>query len=331
MVREVPNYIDISFTLLKRFEGKLPFDIYVKRSELNYTKIFNVEESIDWDRVDQYKKKDIKFFYVTKEQYQTYVKIADQLAKAYFGSKKTQNPAETAGFLKEMVNLSAVDILIRTNLQPETLEHAATMVMGCIDTLQKNPRALIKVVSLLSSHEFMVKHSLAVSVFSLILAKAVDVDSKHNLQNIGMGAFLHDIGTGLLPFDPENKEDMSADDRKESKTHTELGKRLLDEVPSLSSEIKMIVLQHHEQPNGAGYPNGLRVHDIYWPAKIVSIADTFASLTSRRSYREAYTPTQAIQMMEEDQGRFDKNMLATFAKMFTVPTEASSVKPTNSQ
>lgn len=80
--------------------------------------------------------------------------------------------------------------------------------------------------------------------------------------------------------------------------------------------MRSIVIQHHEQPNGQGYPNGLHDKQIYHLAKIVSIGDCFSALISKRPYRDAFTPIQAIAIMNEDRGKFDLKLLDLFSKIF---------------
>ena len=61
------SYIPISVAVLKRFKAQLPFDIFVKRTETAYTKIFKRSDTLDWDRVNNYVKKGIINFFVTNQ------------------------------------------------------------------------------------------------------------------------------------------------------------------------------------------------------------------------------------------------------------------------
>lgn len=78
-----------------------------------------------------------------------------------------------------------------------------------------------------------------------------------------------------------------------------------------------IVLQHHEQPNGLGYPNHLGGAQIYMPAKIVAIADGFVTLTTKSAHREEpFTAQRAIQNMKDDLNKYDVNLLRMFSDIF---------------
>ena len=75
-------------------------------------------------------------------------------------------------------------------------------------------------------------------------------------------------------------------------------------------------MQHHEQPNGRGYPNGILGTKNFQSAKIVAISDSFTALVSRRAFRPPFTPLKAVEVMKEDHGKFDLDLLEKFAGLF---------------
>ena len=74
-----------------------------------------------------------------------------------------------------------------------------------------------------------------------------------------------------------------------------------------------IVEDHHERIDGKGYPNGLKGDQIPDEAKIISIADTFDAMTSKRTYRNSLTTEQALEELKRCRGtQFDPHMVDTF-------------------
>ncbi|MCK5072601.1 MAG: HD domain-containing protein [Bacteriovoracaceae bacterium] len=311
------NYIPITVSVLKRFPGKLPFDIYVKRTKIDYTKIFRKKDILDWDRVDNYVGKGIVHFFVARAQYDSYQTLVQEIAQKYLGKDDSLSNREVALLTKEMIAITGAELIEKQKIDRQSVESAGSTVMGCIDMLEREPNTLMKIVWQMKDKIHMVKHSTIVSILSVILAKAVDIEAMTSLSNIGLGAFLHDIGIAQLSFDPEEKESYTPEEWKELKRHPELGKALLDEISGISTEVRLIILYHHEQPNGNGYPNGLRDQFIFLPAKIVSIADRFAELITKKSYRHAFSSDKALTLMEEDNGKFDRRLLESFRKIFT--------------
>ena len=74
-------------------------------------------------------------------------------------------------------------------------------------------------------------------------------------------------------------------------------------------------MHHHENFDGSGYPHGLKGDQIPFEARMIRITDTYDALTSNRRYRPAYTPSQALAIMERDHGFFDPSLLDAFFKM----------------
>ena len=100
------------------------------------------------------------------------------------------------------------------------------------------------------------------------------------------------------------------------KEHPQLGKRAIDRVTGIPKEVFTIILEHHEQPNGMGYPNGMHGQAIYLPSKIVSIADSFSALISSRPFgKSPVGAKEALATMAADRGKFDEPLLNKFARV----------------
>lgn len=316
-LQSTQTFVEITIPLLKHIDGQLPFDIYIKRTEVHFTKIFNVHDTIDWGRVRLYVDKGIRVFYVTNDQYLTYLQIIEKLTTSYINKSQNLSPDEAAALIREMINFAGMELTTKTEIETRTIKTAISVVMASIRTLEADPKSLIRVIKMLGQQSYLMRHSATTSILSIIFAKAVDFESDSVLGIIGLAAFLHDIGLIKLTCNTEDHETLTPEEWKEIKTHPEIGKRMLDSLPGIPSNVKMIILQHHEQPNGNGYPNNLRFHEIYMPAKLVAIADSFASLISERPYRPAHNAADALDLMAKDEGKFDKDMLKKFTAIFS--------------
>ncbi|MDP7386428.1 MAG: HD domain-containing phosphohydrolase, partial [Nitrospinota bacterium] len=83
----------------------------------------------------------------------------------------------------------------------------------------------------------------------------------------------------------------------------------------ISEKTLEIVLQHHERIDGTGYPRGLKGKQIGLYSRICIIANTFDSLTTNHSYREAMPIVDALALMKERKGEFDGRLLSEFVKI----------------
>jgi HD-GYP domain-containing protein (c-di-GMP phosphodiesterase class II) len=310
---ESNKHIEISLEILKRFKKELKFDLYVQRSPGSFTKIFKTGDQLDWERVVSYLKKGISYFYCTEEEYQIYAQYVERLGEQLSNPNNKMTSKEAVKLLKELAQYTMHEMCMKMNVTERAVSNAGNVIAGCIDNLGKDPSSTMKIIQLMSMQPYIMKHSIMVSLLSVLLGKETGIESDTNLKIIGMGGFLHDVGVGQLDFDPEDERVLTPEQRKEVGRHPELGKQMLDGVKNLRTETLQIVLQHHEQPNGHGYPNGMRDAEIYPPAKIVAICDTFAAMVTKRTYRDAFSPAEAISRMRDNIGKFDKRVLETFA------------------
>lgn len=295
-----------------------------KEQKPNLLKYSKKGDPLDWERIKQYIDKGIKSFCVTSEEYRTYLLFIEGLAAKFINNKSHNtniSTNETMLIVKEMINLVSLEILVDTKIDENSIGHASTVVTGCLQTMEQDPKSLNVIMRLMCNHAYLMKHSISVSIFSILLAKEVNIESERTLKNIGLGGLLHDIGVAQLTFDPENLVVLSPEQWQEVKTHPELGKRKIDGLNNITTEVIDIVMQHHEQPNGNGYPNKLRNADIFMPAKIVAIADSFSALITKRPHRDAKNPTEALAILKSDSGKFDKKILEQFSNIFLLPND----------
>ena len=75
-----------------------------------------------------------------------------------------------------------------------------------------------------------------------------------------------------------------------------------------SSFVLQSVLYHHENYDGSGYPDNLRGEAIPWMARILRVCDVFAALTAKRSYRNAFEPKAALEIMIDEVADYDMTM-----------------------
>ncbi len=124
---------------------------------------------------------------------------------------------------------------------------------------------------------------------------------------------LHDIGKIGIPDAILLKPGkLNEEEYKLMKEHTTIGSKMLDEgegYPIIEMG-QIIALQHHEKFNGTGYPNGLQGEEIHIFSRIVTIADVFDALTSKRVYKDAFTLESTLSIMEDGKGKdFDPQLI----------------------
>lgn len=150
--------------------------------------------------------------------------------------------------------------------------------------------------------------------FTRVTAIALGLPSER-VNDISEASQLHDIGMIAVPDSILLKPGkLSPEERLVIESHTTIGTRLMGRFPhDFLRTARAIILSHHEQWNGTGYPHNLAGNAIPIEARIVTIADTFDALQSSRPHRRSVTPDIAITVMEQGgDGHFDPAVLEAF-------------------
>jgi response regulator RpfG family c-di-GMP phosphodiesterase len=142
--------------------------------------------------------------------------------------------------------------------------------------------------------------------------------SETTVEEIGYSSVLHDVGKLLVPERILGKPGgLSDDEWVEMRKHPEHGAAILMDQPffAMASDIARC---HHERWDGTGYPRGLKGEDIPLAARITSVADVFDALVTKRSYKEAWSDTDAIAEIRRLSGAsFDPTVVNAFVRLWT--------------
>lgn len=155
-------------------------------------------------------------------------------------------------------------------------------------------------------------HSQRVAEYSRRLAEAVGI-SGHDLCWLQVGAFLHDVGKTVVPPSVLTKPaSLSNDEMDLMRRHTVVGSEIVADL-ELPYPVVPMVRGHHERWDGRGYPDGLKAEQIPLTARILSVADVYDALTTKRSYRGAFTPDDARGLLRKEAGRaLDPSLVPVF-------------------
>ncbi|SKC58981.1 HD-GYP domain-containing protein [Maledivibacter halophilus] len=166
--------------------------------------------------------------------------------------------------------------------------------------------------SLQSFDDYTYSHCINVSLISYTIGQWLGF-SKKELMNISVAGLLHDIGKTKIDRNILNKPGPLTNAEYEIvKKHSTYGFKII-EKQDISYNIKMAVLMHHERYDGSGYPLRAKNNEINNYAKIVAIADVYDALTSKRPYRDKFSPFYVIDKFEKEYlGKMDTRFLMKF-------------------
>ena len=137
------------------------------------------------------------------------------------------------------------------------------------------------------------------------------------IEGIRIVSLIHDIGKIGLPTEILSKPTKLADiEFSLIKGHSQIGYDILKSI-DFSYPIANIVLQHHENIDGSGYPNGVKDNEISIEAKILRIADVVEAMSSFRPYRPALGIDVALEEITQNRGiLYDPEVVDVCLKLF---------------
>lgn len=168
-------------------------------------------------------------------------------------------------------------------------------------------------------------HSERVKEYALALADAIGVQPAER-ERLRKGALLHDIGKISVPdavLDKPSK--LTPEEYELVKDHTRQGAHIIEPLLSLR-EVVPLIRWHHERLDGHGYPDGLWGEAIPELVRILSVADIYDSLASRRPYRAQMQHDLCLQVLRDNalNGGLDPDLVAVFSTTVREPDSPSA-------
>lgn len=223
------------------------------------------------------------------------------------------------GVVKTRVNNTVNLYLYKRHLE-ETVEEQTNIIR------KKNNNVVDLLASVVESRDLECGvHVKRVKEYTKILANRLSIKypeyklTDETIDTIVAASVLHDIGKIAIPDAILLKPDrLSTDEFDKMKTHTTIGAEFIEKAKDMweddFGEVSLeIAKYHHEKFDGKGYPEGLKGNDIPIAAQIVSLADVYDALVSKRCYKEAFTKEKAFDMVLRGEcGQFNPDLIECF-------------------
>ncbi len=165
------------------------------------------------------------------------------------------------------------------------------------------------------------QHSVRVAEYSKIIARALGM-SERAVLDLEYGALLHDLGKvgRQYQYILTKPGRLSLEEQATMRAHPAEGAEIVAKVRALRGA-SAIVRNHHERPDGLGYPAGLRGDDIPIGSRIVMVADAYDAMTSDRPYRRAMDPARAVGELGKHAGtQFDAAVVKALQRLVAAGT-----------
>jgi len=176
---------------------------------------------------------------------------------------------------------------------------------------------LSNVLSEKDSYTF--EHCKRVSYYSFLIGKTLGLPYEE-LTELVTGALFHDMGKIAISDSILNKTGkLSESERETMRIHPKASAELL-KMMGCSKESITSMLYHHECYDGTGYPFGLKGNNIPLLSRIISVADTYDAMTTKRSYSKRMDSEEALEKISHCKGsQFDPKITDVFINMMQIP------------
>lgn len=200
-----------------------------------------------------------------------------------------------------------------------------------VDDLKRKQSLQVNIIDIKNNKNYIYKHCVSCCIYSVVVGIAMGL-TEEQLRSLAVAAIMHDIGKFDMSAELLSKKKTLTDAEKEFvKQHAQKGYDILTQMPEVSSVSRNAVLYHHENVDGTGY-FGISEERQTIVTKILHLVDVYDALTSIRQFREAYTPSEAIEYIMGNTGTmFDKEVVAAFTSKFPLYPIGSTIRLSNNE
>ncbi len=198
----------------------------------------------------------------------------------------------------------------------EKILHSSEEVMEIMEQcLSKNEAGFHSISMITNKDYYTYTHSVNVGLYCMSYGIKTKM-GPNDTKDLGLGGMFHDLGKSRVDESIINKDGKLTDEEFEAiKNHSFLGEEILVSMQCYTNNVVRMAGEHHEKFKGNGYPKGLVGEEISPFARICKVMDVYDALTTRRSYKKAMTPFDALTIMGKQMvDEFDHNILGNFVR-----------------
>ncbi len=303
----------LNFYRIKEF----PVDIFIKIGSDKHIKVFNKNDMVTIPALNKYKQKGVTDLCVEIDNYpimlQAYVNTLEESVQNTRCSPRGQD--RDRALICKLIYSNMSDL----NLSKVLLDSGQKLINESFKSISDNKQILESLDNLRESDNYHFNHSIAIAFLVTAVCAETPWRSSEASMKLVMAAVFHDISLDKLTqmrWDKFSKDDINDSKGLSSKikkfllNHATYSAKILKDNGCAKSDVIKIIEQHHERPDGSGYPRGLHHNQIFPLATIFIVAEHFIS----EYYLNIDEPSveEIIEVMSQQyqEGNFAKSFLA---------------------
>lgn len=213
--------------------------------------------------------------------------------------------------------------------KPLNIEKMEQLAGEITESIQRNEHAITILTRLRQKSFYQWEHAINCGIilcgFSLYLGL-----KKSTVQEITLGALLHDIGSAKVPSAILQKmEPLNASEMAVVKKHVFWGVDLAKKEGFTSPLIVDMLVNHHERLDGSGYPRGIDKNKITKLSRMTSVVDVYDAMTGDKPYKKGELPLTVFRHLMTHKAQYDQELVQKFIKYMGIHPVGSLVELTN--
>lgn len=296
-----------------RVDSILDFDLFI-----NVNRNLVLYRSKDLPFTDRTRQKlldnKVSKLYITtdsKKNYQLY--IEKNLSKILVDPQI--HAEKKAGILYETSSSIVKDVLANPTYG-ENIKRSKEIVENTVNYILQGRNAFMNLMKITSFDYYTYTHSVNVCTFAIALAQQMGYMDQEFLNELGVGALLHDVGKSKISERILHKQSaLNSIEFEIMKKHPKWGIDIMSETDDIPAASYYPILQHHERGDRSGYPNNLSLNEMHIFSKIIAIADSFDAMTTDRVYQQAMDSFPALRIMLSTKNIYEDSALKAFIEL----------------
>ncbi len=276
------NYSKMSINKFFKYSPE-GVDVFIKLSNKKFVKIIESGDakcSEVKDTIEKYARKGITHVFLLKEDYKKFMESISGTLSKMLEEIKDESKLVNA----QVESVSTIhDALRELGVSQEVKEMTDKVYKSCLKVLKKSPNISLLLDKIMQNQNYIYELSMINSYLSVATAKETDWASENTYEKLALASIMLDLSLAdekhakIMHLKDPQYELFTEEEQTLIKEHPYESVKLLDQVEQFSSDIKNIILEHHELPNGDGYPRKLGATKITPLSAIMIISQYFGN------------------------------------------------------
>lgn len=295
------------------------FDLYYKLNDRRYIKVTRGGEEVNQDLFYRLKANNIDRIYLKKDDYKKYISL--NIEKISLSKEDTpEKREEQMGFLVSTSNLILQNVYIE-GVDKDLFMMGKQVTDTALEIIGDNDYMYQLLYALNQTNEDLYRHNLGMSIYSVLIAKALGWTSPTTHFKLSISSLYADIS--LRQMDPKlvakPKMLYSHIEMREYQQHPLSSAEIVRNIGGIQEDMYQIILNHHENVDGTGYPSRLSKTAIHPLSKVIRVTDEFCSLVLKsKDNTNVLSPKDAINHMEKyGVKKYDEEVMKALKHIFS--------------